>query len=78
VVRVTAESGHSFLDRMISMIEGAKRQKTPNEIALNVVLVSLTALFVLVVLTLPAFARTTKQPQARRMLCSPLCPYCLP
>jgi len=57
VVRVTAEPGHSFLDRMIAMIEGARRQKTPNEIALNIVLVSLTALFILVVLTLPAFAR---------------------
>src|SRR5882724_9136484 len=57
VVRVTAEEGSSFLDRMISMIEGARRQKTPNEIALNIVLVSLTALFILVVVTLPAFAR---------------------
>ncbi|NOU36350.1 MAG: potassium-transporting ATPase subunit KdpB [Kiritimatiellaceae bacterium] len=57
VVRVTAEAGHSFLDRMISMIEGARRQKTPNEIALNIVLVSLTALFILVVLTLPVYAR---------------------
>ena len=56
VIRVTAEAGHSFLDRMISMIEGARRQKTPNEIALNIVLISLTVLFVLVVLTLPAFA----------------------
>src|SRR5208283_3134079 len=46
VVRVTAESGDSFLDRMIGMIEGARRQKTPNEIALNIVLVSLTALFI--------------------------------
>jgi len=57
VVRVTADAGNSFLDRMISMIEGARRQKTPNEIALNIVLISLTALFILVVLTLPAFAR---------------------
>ena len=56
VVRVTAEQGNSFLDRMISMIEGARRQKTPNEIALNIVLVSLTALFIIVVFTLPAFA----------------------
>jgi potassium-transporting ATPase ATP-binding subunit len=56
VVRVTAEEGNSFLDRMISMIEGARRQKTPNEIALNIVLVSLTALFVVVVFTLPPFA----------------------
>jgi len=57
VVRVSAESGNSFLDRMISMIEGARRQKTPNEIALNIVLVSLTALFILVVVTLPPYAR---------------------
>ena len=50
MVRVTAEEGNSFLDRMIAMIEGARRQKTPNEIALNIVLVSLTALFIVVVL----------------------------
>jgi K+-transporting ATPase ATPase B chain len=56
IVRVTADSGHSFLDRMIEMIEGARRQKTPNEIALNIVLVSLTALFIVVVLVLPPFA----------------------
>ena len=56
VVRVTAEQGNSFLDRMISMIEGARRQKTPNEIALNIVLVSLTVLFIIVVFTLPPFA----------------------
>ncbi len=56
VVRVTAESGSSFLDRMISMIEGARRQKTPNEIALNIVLVSLTALFIVVVFVLPPYA----------------------
>jgi K+-transporting ATPase ATPase B chain len=56
VVRVTAEAGHSFLDRMIEMIEGARRQKTPNEIALNIVLVSLTALFIVVVFVLPPYA----------------------
>ena len=56
VVRVTAEEGNSFLDRMIEMIEGARRQKTPNEIALNIVLVSLTALFIIVVFTLPPMA----------------------
>jgi len=56
VVRVTAEEGSSFLDRMISMIEGARRQLTPNEIALNIVLVSLTALFIVVVLVLPPMA----------------------
>src|ERR1035437_1766208 len=56
VVRVTAESGHSFLDRMIEMIEGARRQKTPNVIALNIVLVALTALFIVVVFVLPPYA----------------------
>jgi len=56
VVRVTAEAGNSFLDRMISMIEGARRQKTPNEIALNIVLISLTALFIVVVFVLPPYA----------------------
>ena len=56
VVRCTAEEGNSFLDRMISMIEGARRQKTPNEIALNIVLVALTALFIVVVFVLPPFA----------------------
>jgi K+-transporting ATPase ATPase B chain len=56
VIRVTAEEGNSFLDRMISMIEGARRQLTPNEIALNIVLISLTALFIVVVLVLPPLA----------------------
>jgi K+-transporting ATPase ATPase B chain len=56
IVRVTAAEGNSFLDRMISMIEGARRQLTPNEIALNIVLVSLTALFIVVVLVLPPMA----------------------
>jgi K+-transporting ATPase ATPase B chain len=56
VIRVTAEEGNSFLDKMISMIEGARRQKTPNEIALNIVLVSLTALFIVVVFVLPPYA----------------------
>ena len=56
VIRVTAEEGNSFLDRMIAMIEGARRQLTPNEIALNIVLVSLTALFIVVVFALPPMA----------------------
>ena len=56
VIRVTAAAGHSFLDRMIEMIEGARRQKTPNEIALNIVLVALTALFIVVVFVLPPYA----------------------
>jgi len=52
VIRLSAEPGKSFLDRMISMIEGANRQKTPNEIALNVLLAALTIIFLVVVATL--------------------------
>ncbi|MGN6643197.1 MAG: potassium-transporting ATPase subunit KdpB [Verrucomicrobiota bacterium] len=55
VIRVTAEKGHGFLDRMISMVEGAKRQKTPNEIALTILLSALTIIFLLVCVTLKAF-----------------------
>lgn len=56
VIKVTAEPGHGFVDRMISLIEGAKRQKTPNEIALGIVLAGLTIIFLLVVATLKFFA----------------------
>jgi potassium-transporting ATPase ATP-binding subunit len=56
VIRITSEQGNTFIDRMISLVEGARRQKTPNEIALSILLVSLTALFILAVFTLPAFA----------------------
>jgi len=52
VVRVSVNPGESFLDRMISMVEGARRQKTPNEIALNILLVALTIVFLVVVVTL--------------------------
>lgn len=55
-VRITSDPGESFLDRMISLVEGAKRQKTPNEIALSTVLISLTIIFLIVVVTLPFFA----------------------
>ncbi|MDF2648642.1 MAG: potassium-transporting ATPase subunit [Paenibacillus sp.] len=54
-VRITSDPGESFLDRMISLVEGAKRQKTPNEIALNTVLTSLTLIFLIVVVTLSYF-----------------------
>ncbi len=57
LIRVTAKPGESFLDRMIAMVEGAKRQKTPNEIALTVVLAGLTLVFVLVCATLYPIAR---------------------
>ncbi|MCC6207884.1 MAG: potassium-transporting ATPase subunit KdpB [Gammaproteobacteria bacterium] len=56
VVEVTVESGHSLLDRMIALVEGAKRQKTPNEIALTVLLAALTIVFLIVVATLVPFA----------------------
>ncbi|CAA7620345.1 potassium translocating ATPase, subunit B [Candidatus Terasakiella magnetica] len=56
VVRITANPGESFLDRMIALVEGAKRQKTPNEIALTILLVGLTLVFLIVCTTLPAFA----------------------
>ncbi len=56
VVRVTVNPGESFLDRMISMVEGAKRNKTPNEIALTILLVGLTLVFLLVVATLWPFS----------------------
>lgn len=53
IVQVTAESGHSFLDRMIALVEGSKRQKTPNEIALGILLTVMTVTFIVVVLSLP-------------------------
>lgn len=53
---VTADPGHSFLDRMIGLVEGAQRQKTPNETALTVLLAALTMVFILVVITLPPMA----------------------
>ena len=55
VIRIMMEKGHGFLDRMISMVEGAKRQKTPNEIALTILLSALTLIFLLVCVTLKPF-----------------------
>ena len=55
VIRVTMEKGHGFLDRMISLVEGAQRQKTPNEIALTILLAALTVIFLLVCVTLKPF-----------------------
>ena len=56
VVRISVNPGESFLDRMISMVEGAKRQKTPNEIALTILLVALTIVFLIVTVTLLPFS----------------------
>lgn len=55
-IKITSEPGKSFLDKMISLVEGASRQKTPNEIALNTLLVSLTIIFLIVVVTLYCFS----------------------
>jgi K+-transporting ATPase ATPase B chain len=60
VVRVSTNPGESFLDRMIALVEGAKRQKTPNEVALTILLVGLTVIFLIVCMTLPAFALFSK------------------
>ena len=55
VIRITMEKGHGFLDRMIALVEGAQRQKTPNEIALTILLAALTLIFLLVCITLKPF-----------------------
>ncbi len=55
-VRITAAAGSTFIDRMISLVEGAERQKTPNEIALNILLAGMTLIFVLATATIPSFA----------------------
>src|SRR5580700_1392988 len=57
VVRITAERGHTFLDRMITLVEGASRRKTPNEIALTILLAALTIIFVPVVVVLQPYGR---------------------
>ncbi|HZK95454.1 MAG TPA: potassium-transporting ATPase subunit KdpB [Prolixibacteraceae bacterium] len=55
LIRITTEPGNTFIDRMIALVEGAKRQKTPNEIALSILLSGLSIIFLLAVATLPAF-----------------------
>ena len=63
VVQVTSKPGETFIDRMIALVEGASRQKTPNEVALNVLLASLTLIFVLAVVTLQPMAYYSNSPQ---------------
>ena len=58
-IRITSEPGASFLDKMISLVEGASRKKTPNEIALNILLISLTVIFIIVIVTLYPLAQYT-------------------
>ena len=62
-VRITSNPGETFLDRMIGLVEGASRQKTPNEIALNILLAGLTIIFLLAVVTLQPFAIYSGSPQ---------------
>ena len=57
VVRITADAGNTFLDRMIALVEGAERRKTPNEIALNILLAGLTLIFLIAVVTLVGFGK---------------------
>ena len=64
VVRITSKPGETFIDRMIALVEGAARQKTPNEVALNILLASLTIVFVLAVVTLQPMAYYSGAPQS--------------
>ncbi|MEV4744412.1 potassium-transporting ATPase subunit KdpB, partial [Streptomyces sp. NPDC049555] len=68
VVKITTKPGETFIDRMINLVEGAARQKTPNEIALNILLASLTIVFLLAVLTLQPFAIYAKAEQTMIVL----------
>ncbi|HTM36236.1 MAG TPA: potassium-transporting ATPase subunit KdpB [Terriglobales bacterium] len=69
-VRITSNPGETFLDRMIALVEGAERQKTPNEIALNILLAGLTIVFLLAVVTLQPFAIYSGSPQTIFVLVS--------
>ena len=70
VVRITAPAGHTFVDRMIALVEGSERQRTPNEIALNILLTSLTIIFLLAVVTLQPFAVYSGSKQSMIVLIS--------
>lgn len=70
VVRITSNPGETFIDRMIALVEGAERQKTPNEIALNILLAGLTIIFLLAVVTLQPFAIYSGAPQTVFVLIS--------
>ena len=69
-IRITSNPGETFLDRMIALVEGASRQKTPNEIALNILLAGLTIIFLLAVVTLQPFAIYSGSPQTVFVLVS--------
>lgn len=73
-IRITSDPGNSFLDRMIALVEGAARQKTPNEIALNTLLVSLTIIFLIVIVTLyPIAAYVGVQLQTSTLIALTVC-----
>ena len=65
VVEITQEPGQSFLDRMIALVEGAERRKTPNEIALGILLAGLTLIFLVVVVDAAAVRRVRRTPTSR-------------
>jgi len=69
-IRITSNPGETFIDRMIALVEGAERQKTPNEIALNILLAGLTIIFLLAVVTLQPFAIYSRAPQTVFVLAS--------
>src|SRR5438309_2532966 len=69
-IKITSNPGETFLDRLIALVEGAQRQKTPNEIALNILLAGLTIIFLLAVVTLQPFAIYSKAPQTVFVLVS--------
>ncbi len=69
-IKITSNPGETFLDRMIALVEGAERQKTPNEIALNILLAGLTVIFLLAVVTLQPFAIYSNAPQTVFVLVS--------
>ncbi|MGA3293815.1 MAG: potassium-transporting ATPase subunit KdpB [Candidatus Acidiferrales bacterium] len=70
IIRITSNPGETFLDRMIKLVEGAERQKTPNEIALNILLAGLTIIFLLAVVTLQPMAIYSGSPQSIFVLIS--------
>jgi K+-transporting ATPase ATPase B chain len=75
IIKVTSEPGNSFMDRLISLVEGAKRQKTPNEISLTILLAGLTIIFLLAVVTLPAFmeySNPSNDPETSRYMTIPV------
>ncbi len=70
-IQITSNPGETFLDRMIALVEGAQRQKTPNEIALNILIAGLTLIFLLAVITLQPFSQYSAWRRRARARCPP-------